>query len=344
MPRVSVLIPCHNAAPWLRAAVVSMLRQTHTDLEILVLDDGSTDGSAESLERIAAHNPRVKVFYSEANGGIVSALTSLLSHAQGDYIARMDADDISHPDRIRLQLQHMNENSLDLCGSWFVEFGQGIPRSVRWPVEPESINAALLFQNPICHPTVLARRDVLEQNQYRKSRELSEDYDLFSRLSRSYRLGNCPALLLRYRRHLGQATQFHRARMEEVARLIRLEALVAQGFKPSEEELHLHNLIRRPHSILKIEDLVGIETWLLKLHAAYHSSSARRVIASQWVRACIRAAPLKGGMWRRFRSSPLREYAGAHSKVDLDLFLLSIAGLDYAGSAFRVLRRFGLSA
>ena len=344
MPKVSTLIPCHNAEHWLQDAVNSVRGQSHRDLEILIFDDGSTDRSRTIIERLAAADSRIVTMGESVNRGIVHALNTMLRAARGRYIARMDADDICLPVRFERQLRFLDGGGADLCGTWFQEFGNGIPRAVRWFAGSEEVPAALLFQNTICHPTVLARREVFEAFQYREGYNLAEDYDLFVRASSRFRLANMPEVLLRYRRHRQQATRAQRDRMEEVTRRIRIDALLAQGIEASAEEQHTHNLIRAPQSIRSLQDLERIEHWLLKLMDSFSHPDAKRVIASQWIRAAVRAAPLGNKMWRKYRSSTLYAQLDRSALNDIDLAILAAIRLDYRSSAFEYLRRFGLSA
>lgn len=340
---VSVLIPCHNAAPWLQAAVESIQQQTERDLEILIYDDGSTDGSAAIIERLAAGDPRIFPMGQQSKKGIVHALNTMLDVANGTYIARMDADDISLPHRLDEQLRFIRARNADLCGSWFKEFGDGISRSVRWPGSTEAIRAAMLFQNTICHPTVMARREVFEAFRYRENFGLAEDYDLFVRASEQFRLANVSQVLLRYRRHHAQATQAQRAEMEEVTCRIRINALHGKGIDPSIEQQRIHNLVRAPRSVRSLEDFELIEMWLLELIKHFHHPDAQRVVASQWTRAAIRAAPLGMAMWRTFHRSSLQKGLGEAARRNIDLAILAALRLDYESPAFKALRRLGLS-
>jgi hypothetical protein len=256
----------------------------------------------------------------------------------------MDADDISAPTRFARQLCYLHDTGADVCGTWFVEFGQGLPRIVRWPHTESAVRTAMLFQNTLCHPTILARREVFDRFRYREDYRLVEDYDLFSRASSEFRIANVPEALLRYRRHSGQATQARRDAMEEVTRRIRLQTLERQGFRPSLEEQRLHNLIRTPNSMRTIDDLIGIDAWLCKLYDAHTDTEARNVIASQWLRACIRAAPLGRVMWRTFRASRLFEALQPGLAAQIDLISLAAMRMDYRSPAFSTLRRLGISA
>ena len=344
MPLISVLIPCHNAEKWLNAAIKSIRDQSHRELEILIYDDGSTDSTASIIQSAAKLDERIAPMSSPSNRGIVHALEAMLNVAKGSYIARMDADDISMPQRFQLQLQFMDRGGYALCGTWFREFGGGIPRDVRWHTSPEELRAAFLFQNTICHPTVLAKREVFEEFRYRDSYELSEDYDLFARSAARFQLANLPQVLLHYRRHATQATQARRSKMETIACRIRLEALRAAGLNPSAEEQRIHNMIRAPKSIHSEADLQAIEAWLLQLLEVFEHPEAQRVIASQWIRAAVRAAPLGNVMWRRYRHSRLRDALARSAGRDVDLAILAAMRIDYDSRTFETLRRFGISA
>jgi glycosyltransferase involved in cell wall biosynthesis len=342
-PQVSVVFPFHNAERWLDTSLGSLLDQRGITMEIIAIDDGSTDASLKIVRRAASSNSSIRLLQNEDNLGIVASLNYGLDAARGLFVARMDADDICMPDRLAHQVAFLEKSGCDICGSWFVEFGQGIPRMVRWPHTESALRAAMLFQNTICHPTVMARREVFKHLRYREEYRLVEDYDLFGRACGDFRMANVPEPLLRYRRHSEQVTQSKRDAMEMVTKRIRLEVLERQGFKATADEQRLHNLIRAPYSIRNLDDLRGIEAWLIKLHTSHRHEDARLVIASQWIRAYVRAAPLGKAMWRTFCASPLRTAADVKTAVKFDLALLAAAKFDYRSAPFAALRRFGLS-
>jgi glycosyltransferase involved in cell wall biosynthesis len=342
-PQISVILPVYNAEKWLTACLVSLAAQTNQEFEIIAIDDGSTDSSADILKHANRNGLPIRILRNESNRGIVCSLNRGLEQAQGKYIARMDADDVALPNRFTHQILFLETTGCDLCGSWFTEFGQGIPRIVHWPHHENAVRAAMLFQNAILHPSVISKREVFEEYQYREEYRLAEDYDLFSRACGKYRLANVPEALLRYRRHPMQASQKKRIEMEQITCRIRAEALRQQGFEPTTEELRIHNLVRAPRSIFEKDDLEAIEQWLLKLYDMQSDPFAKRVIASQWIRACIRAAPLRKDMWKSFRSSPLHQAAGTSRISDADVYILAMMGLDHQARIFNVLRQFGLS-
>jgi glycosyltransferase involved in cell wall biosynthesis len=337
-------MPCHNAERWLHVAVQSILDQSHRDLELIAINDGSTDSTGQILDDFARLDRRIEPVHLASNSGIVDALNIGLDMAKGAYIARMDADDISLPGRLRAQVDFMDSTRVDGCGAWFTEFGQGFPRAVRWPSSENGVHTSLLFQNVICHPTLLARRAIFDRNRYRNDYKLAEDYDLVGRASSEFRFRNIPEVLLRYRRHPNQATQARRGPMEDVTRKIRLAMLASRGIEFDPEEGRVHNQIRAPESILDPADLDKIEAWLIKLTNSLQGIEERSIAASQWIRACVRAAPLGMAMLKRFNKSPLGKLSGAGLSTSLDLAALSLMRLDYNGKAFNYLRRIGISA
>jgi glycosyltransferase involved in cell wall biosynthesis len=341
---ISIILPFHNAKRWLGAALKSIQWPSTSSAEIIAIDDGSYDDSSSIADQLAMSGLPIKLLKNDRNIGIVGSLNRGLDVAKGRYIARMDADDICMPSRLARQLAFIQKTGCDVCGTWFIEFGQGIPRTVRWPHSESALKAAMLFQNAMLHPSIMARREVFDRFRYREEYRLVEDYDLFGRACGEFRMANIPEPLLRYRRHASQATQAKRDAMEQITRRVRLEILERQGFQATAEEQRLHNLIRAPYSINNINDLTGIEAWLLKLHSSHTHPDARRVIASQWIRACIRAAPLGDTMLCALRASPLYAPAYAGLATRIDLKALAALRIDYRSKLFSALRRFGLSS
>jgi glycosyltransferase involved in cell wall biosynthesis len=209
MPLVSVVMPVRNGAAHLAEAVDSILAQSLAALELIVVDDGSTDRTPAILQEAAARDPRLRV-ESRPAGGIVAALNEGLALARSPLIARMDADDVAEPNRLVRQVEALEANpSVALLGSAYrVIDRDGRPlRTVDLPTSAEEVRAALPRSNCIAHPTVLMRREaVLAAGGYRAAFPYCEDYDLWLRLSERADLINLPDRLLRYREHAGQST------------------------------------------------------------------------------------------------------------------------------------------
>ncbi len=190
------------------AAAESILRQSLRALELLVVDDGSTDGTSAILARLAAADPRVRVL-TQGPRGLVAALNRGLHAASAPLVARMDADDLSAPERLARQAAVLAAApGVALLGSaWRVVARDGRERRVmRLPMDDAAIRAAMMRANCLAHPTVMLRRDaVLALGGYRPAFLLAEDYDLWLRLLERHQAACLPDVLLDYREHPGQS-------------------------------------------------------------------------------------------------------------------------------------------
>lgn len=209
-PLVSVLLTARDAERFIREALESVQRQTHARLEILVRDDGSSDGTARVVERMAQRDERIQLVRG-ANVGIPRSRNELARRARGEYLAHMDADDVCHPERIAVQTEFLirNPRCLAVGGQICVIDAAGRPlwRSV-FPTTSREIEAALFqAQWAICHPTVMMRRaDFLDCGGYHEDFVQAQDYELWLRLLERGELANVPDCVLRYRQHPGSAT------------------------------------------------------------------------------------------------------------------------------------------
>ncbi|WP_334188944.1 glycosyltransferase family 2 protein [Noviherbaspirillum sp.] len=207
--KISVILPAHNAGPFISEAARSILVQTHENLELIVIDDGSTDRTPAILQDIAASDSRV-VIVSRPNRGLVASLNEAVQLATGGFIARMDADDVSAPERLMHQLRYIRSHDIDLCGTGVEQFGEA--QQVRfYPEQDDSIKLALTLGTPFAHPTVFGRAAIFKQFPYSRHALHYEDLELWCRMAMSgVRFGNVPETLLRYRVHQGQVSHVHR--------------------------------------------------------------------------------------------------------------------------------------
>jgi glycosyltransferase involved in cell wall biosynthesis len=197
-PAISVLLPAYNAGRTVELAVQSVLDQTDGDFELLVMDDGSTDDTAECLATI--DDPRLVVVRDGANRGLTIRLNELLERARGRYVARMDADDVAFPQRFALQRAALEERELDIVGGGVIVVDDELqPKGVRRiPLTHEEICARPWAGFYLPHPTWFARTDSLRRHGYRPFR-LCEDQELLLRANRSLRYGNVHDVVLAYR-------------------------------------------------------------------------------------------------------------------------------------------------
>ena len=296
-PLVTVLLPVYNGEPFLRAAAESILTQTVTDLELLVVDDGSTDRTPAVLAELVRTDGRVRVL-SEPHRGLVSALNRGLEEARGRYIARMDADDVSYPTRLEKQIALMERDQrVGVCGTW-VDHEGGV---IRHPPEDERIRAFFPFDNLLSHPTVVMRRSLLAETGERyPDVPHAEDYALWTRLAGVTRFANVPEPLLRYRDHPGKVGRRHWEAQRAAVKEIRRQQLRLLGVEATEGELALHHAIAEGSWEHDRRFLAAADAWLRRLGRANAESGAlpRRefdeVLADRWYQLCGNAAGQSG--------------------------------------------------
>ena len=203
-PTISVLIPVWHAVRFLPAALDSVLAQTFPDFEVIAVDDGTSDGSAEVLAAFAARDTRVRVVRQQ-NQGIVASLNRALELARAPFVARMDHDDVSRPDRFAKQIAYLRQHPevAAVSGAMDVIDQDGAYlRTEEFPTLPAAVESELLYRNCVCHPAVMARTEALRKvGGYRKDAQFAEDYDLWLRISEVGRMANLPDVLLSYRLH-----------------------------------------------------------------------------------------------------------------------------------------------
>jgi glycosyltransferase involved in cell wall biosynthesis len=245
IPSVSVIMPIYNSADYVEQAIRSILDQTLEDFELILIDDGSTDETSEIIKKF--HDPRIVMIHHDRNEGIVSSLNDGLRLARGEFIARMDADDISLPDRLSKQRAYLLLHpEYGVCGTSLQLIGT--QQILHMPVDPEELKCQLLYHTCLFHPTVMVRRRVLEQHNiwYDSSYPYAQDYALWVKLSHVTKLSNLQEVLLYYRTHNQQITFVHGKHQLEMANRIRREQLVKLGVIPNAEEWDIHvNLASR---------------------------------------------------------------------------------------------------
>ena len=203
MPKVTVLMSVYNGERYLREAVDSVLAQTFTDYEFVIVDDGSTDDTAAILDSYA--DPRIVRLTNERNIGLTESLNRGLSIAQGMYVARMDADDVSLPERFAKQVQFLDEHpDIGVLGTGFEVIDDvGTPGvKVLFPTEPGLVRWQMFFHCCIVHPSVMVRRTVYERlGGYNPDVRHSEDYELWLRAALETQIANLPDVLFQLRKH-----------------------------------------------------------------------------------------------------------------------------------------------
>lgn len=207
-PTVSIVMAVHNGETYLRQAIDSMLGQSIADFEFLIVDDASTDGTATLLAEAAARDPRIRVVTLAENLGLAGALNAGLEQARGEFVARMDADDVSHPDRLAQQLAALTADpGLLLVGASvaYIDPAGQVTRTTRRARDPWAIRWMLRFQPAVPHPTFLFRRCLPDGTpvRYDPACRLAQDYELVCRLVEHGEAACLGDVLLDYRVHEG---------------------------------------------------------------------------------------------------------------------------------------------
>lgn len=207
-PKISILMPCYNNADYVGEAIESILNQTYQNFELIVLDDCSSDNSAEVIKSFT--DKRIVYHRNEQNAGLANNLNIGLQMASGEYIARMDGDDVSLPERLQTQIDFLaNHPDIDLCSCGMEMFGKDDKVWMREP-DPEEVKITMLFYSPVLHASAMWRKSSFDRHNlaYRQGAFPAEDYDLWSRAATNgCRLANIPQILYRYRIHGEQVTK-----------------------------------------------------------------------------------------------------------------------------------------
>lgn len=239
MLKITVLMPVYNSRKHIDEAVNSILMQTYKDFEFLIIDDCSSDGTLEYLKKL--EDPRIRLVTHSKNMGLVYSLNEGLNLANGEYIARMDGDDISATHRFERQLLYMEQNPevgvLGTCMT-YIHNGQHIPK----PIVHEEIFCWQLFYCSLTHPTVFMRKSVLKEHEVRYEPDYlhAEDYEIWNRLAEVTRLANLPEYLFSYRVHESQVSTKYLPIQNQTADRVRIKQLNKLGIVPTEEEFAIH--------------------------------------------------------------------------------------------------------
>ena len=290
MTLVSVLLPVYNGARYLERAARSILNQTHWDLELIVLDDGSTDGSAQIATALG--DPRVRLIRNEGNQGLPATLNRGLAEAKGHIVARQDADDLSHPQRLEQQVKFLDANpDVGLVGTqaWVIDEHGRCRGSVEHSCEHQSLVWELSFDNAFVHTSVMFRRDIAmaEHGGYDEAWAYNQDYDLWVRLGRTTRLANLPQRLVACRFHEASMTRTMGDEAATANRRILARSLASVFGETSADTVELVARAREGMDVRDLRRLLPImERWLISYRArvdAHSLNDFRRTVARQYL-------------------------------------------------------------
>ena len=316
-PTVSVVMPVFNGAAYLGQAIDSVLAQTFTDFELLVVDDGSTDSSA--VLAAAYGDPRLRLVKNEGNQGLPFSRNRGVELARGEYIAFLDSDDVALPSRLTQQLEYLRANpAVAGVGANAQPINaDGTVRGADWacPGDAAACKAHLLFGAYINTSTFTVRRQVLLDCRFDPERALCEDYDLYIRLTEHHQLLNLPLRLIQCRVHAASVTHTRLAALREAQLAINCRQLKQLGIAPSAEQLQLHRHIERLGSAPTPALLDSIAAWLDLILAAndmlgiYDRAALRAAAGERWHALCEDALRTKARWaWRKYYSQSLSSF------------------------------------
>lgn len=215
--RVTVFMPVYNGGNYLSEAIESILNQTFKDFELLIINDGSTDNSEEIIK--GYKDSRIKYVVNKKNMGIIKTLNKGLDLIQSEYIARMDADDISLPTRLEKQIDFMDKHrDIAVSGTSMLNiYSDGKTKKGIVKNDPRQIKTMLLFTNALAHPTIIIRKKIIDEENltYNESHQAVEDYGLWVKMSFTNKLANLQEILLKYRVNEKGITQLADKKIQE---------------------------------------------------------------------------------------------------------------------------------
>ncbi len=318
-PKVTAFVPVYNRERFVGKAIESLLAQTFSDFELLLIDDGSTDDSLRVMRSYG--DPRIRIERNPRNLGVPVTRNEGLRLARGEYIALLDSDDYAYPDRFERQVAFLDRHpDFAEIGGWnraMDAHGRPLRKVKIQPLAPEDIRATLLFRCCLKNRSIMGRTALLREHGYRADYVRCQDYDLHVRLAEQHKLGNLPRVLVLGRLHEGR----HTLGTADLGNETKMQIMAAQlaaldlGFGQDDLERHLllaHANVRAARFALDEGYLDWAERWLGQIVGAnrragrYDEGALARAVGEIWFRTCLRVATHAGwGVWRRFLPSTL---------------------------------------
>jgi glycosyltransferase involved in cell wall biosynthesis len=243
MPKVSVIMSAYNAEKYLRPAIESILSQTFSDFELIITDDGSSDSTREIIKTY--NDPRIILIENLKNLGVAASYNNAVKRAAGEYVARMDADDIARPYRFEKQVSFLNAHpEIAVCGGWArIHRDDGREYTDSYAREDGEIRFNMLLYNNFVHPAVMFRRSITSEQglEYLQEYWPAEDYEFFSRVIRKNKTAILPEVLLDYRYHSQNATSTKNETQQKHTDRVRLNQIkyLAGELTPKDEQVYL---------------------------------------------------------------------------------------------------------
>lgn len=261
-PQLSVILPTYNCDSFIKECMDSLLGQSFTDFEVLVVDDASKDETVPIIQ--AYQDDRIKLHIKKQNSGYTDSLNWAIREARGNYIARMDGDDVCHPQRFEKQIDYLKNNpDVVILGT----YAQVIDSDFifKYPSDPAAMSTMLLFGNNMVHPSVMGTAAIFKNNPYDRTREPAEDYDLWTRIATQGKTSNIPEILLYYRVHDQQVSMTKKQKQDQSARKSMRRMFDILEFDKSIYEDHFVSNAIWPHREIDMQELKKGLQWFKEL-------------------------------------------------------------------------------
>jgi glycosyltransferase involved in cell wall biosynthesis len=334
-PLVSVVIPAFNAERYVSEAIDSILTQTLTDFELIVVDDGSIDNTPSVLADYATRDNRI-VVRRLTNSGVATSMNVGCELARGKYIARMDADDRCEARRLALQVDLLERRpDIAICGTGMFALEAGKQIALRFPTDPDIAKSTLPFQLSVAGASIMFSRDWYLSCGVKHDSTVgaTDDYLFIVECSTHSRFMSLSQPLYFYRTHQEQVTRRESDKQQKFTRQIRLLQLNRLGLEPTEEELNTHEAISDWRLQGDEKTIDAAHNWLIKMKVAnsirslYPEPAFSSVLGNYWFALCLRHSALGLRIYRQFSKSPLSR------KTLFSLDRLKILAKSVAGQA-----------
>ncbi len=296
-PELSIIMPVYNSVRFVAKAVESVLSQSFTDFELIIVNDASTDGSEEVLNSF--NDDRIKLLINKQNMGIVYSRNRGLREARGRFVAPFDSDDIAVPEKFMKQIDFLKKSpGFGMVGSWVRMIdGEGKLMKEKWklPAKPYLIPAIMLFRNYFVQSTIVARREAIPPGGYKTGYDVVEDYKMWIEIAKNYRIWNLPEYLVNYRVHKMSAINIDTIRLQYQNQLIFNDLFRELKLDLDKQNFETHLVIKKNDPIKNIETLKRIEEHLKLLMLqnrkvnVYNEKALTKVAINRWLKCCYRA-------------------------------------------------------
>ncbi|MCX6197822.1 MAG: glycosyltransferase family A protein [Bacteroidetes bacterium] len=322
VPSITVLMPVYNAEKYLREAIDSILQQTFTDFEFLIINDGSTDRSEEII--LTYTDPRIRYEKNEQNIKLIATLNKGFELVTTKYVVRADADDINSLNRLELQYKFMEQHpDVGLSGTAYESFGEGkLPAVVRYAPDHNTICWKHFYQIHLSHGTSIFRMSVVRKHNlfFDAAFAHAEDYELFTRFSRVSRLANLQQVLYKVRHHEHEVSRLFSNVQKENSFRVKQRQFQAMGFMATTKEIELFGKIAQ-HEYEKSEGFIADARSLLERLVEANRKTAfveitffNKHIGQFWFNVAYNCSSVGLFAWKEFFASPL------HKNISLDAF------------------------